>query len=69
LAPIFCRPRLTGYFFIIAGVAFVANLCQTAAFTAMGERLTRRLRSEAFRSLMRQDIAFFDEAGTCTHGC
>ena len=46
--------------FGVAIAAFIASGVQGGIFGIVGERLTRRLRSHAFRAMMRQDIPFFD---------
>ena len=41
---------------------FVMYLCmQTVCFTVSGENLTARLRSLAFKAMLRQEIAWFDQ--------
>lgn len=51
---------LMGMFFLIAGVAGVCQFLQPLVFGRAGERLTKRLRLEAFKSIVRQDMVFFD---------
>lgn len=47
--------------FVVLGLmAFVGNVCQHAVLGVSGEKLTRKLRKLAFRSLLRQDIGYFD---------
>lgn len=41
-------------------VQFVAFACQGIAFAYCSERLVRRVRSRAFRTMLRQDISYFD---------
>ncbi|CAG8541359.1 6798_t:CDS:10, partial [Scutellospora calospora] len=45
----------------LAVVSFLANFFQLGMFTLAGERLTKRLRELTFKSLINQDIAFFDD--------
>ncbi|CAN8075644.1 unnamed protein product [Agarophyton chilense] len=47
-------------FVLIGGLSFVGYFVQHAMLGISGERLTRKLRSKAFRSILRQDIGFFD---------
>ncbi|MFH4979050.1 hypothetical protein AB6A40_005759 [Gnathostoma spinigerum] len=47
-------------FLVLGGVQFITMLTQTILFGIAGERLTQRLRSNIFRTLMRMDAAFFD---------
>ncbi|KAI9224072.1 multidrug resistance protein 3 [Blastocladiella britannica] len=58
-------------FLALAGACFFINLVQHSMFGISGERLTRRVRAMAFRSLLRQNIGFFDEkkhgTGALTH--
>lgn len=47
--------------FVILGImSFVGNTGQHAVLGISGEKLTKRLRSEAFRALLRQEIGYFD---------
>ncbi|KNC82132.1 hypothetical protein SARC_05570 [Sphaeroforma arctica JP610] len=47
-------------FFSLGATALVSNTSMYWAFGYAKEKLTRRLRVQTFRSLMRQDIGFFD---------
>ncbi|KAG2216406.1 hypothetical protein INT45_013883 [Circinella minor] len=49
-------------FLIIAIAAFIGTTLQTAAFEVAGERYTRRLRSRMFKALLKQEVAFYDDA-------
>jgi ATP-binding cassette, subfamily B (MDR/TAP), member 1 len=42
-------------------VGLVARLGQGICFSSSSEKLTRRARDQSFRSILRQDIGFFDE--------
>jgi ABC-type multidrug transport system fused ATPase/permease subunit len=53
---------LAGYFVLVGGVAALAKAAEVYGSVRAGERLTRRLRRAAFASVLRQDMAFFDEA-------
>ncbi|KAJ3057974.1 ATP-binding cassette, sub-B (MDR TAP), member 4, partial [Quaeritorhiza haematococci] len=53
-------------FLVLAVAAFVSNLAQVTSFTMSGEKLTRRLRDMCFRSLLRQEIGFFDDPNHST---
>ena len=49
-----------GMFLLIAGVAAVGAFVQSWMFGVAGERLTKRLRQDAFAAILRQDMTFFD---------
>jgi ABC-type multidrug transport system fused ATPase/permease subunit len=50
------------YLFIALGFgAFVTHFLQSALFTYAGVKMTRRVREDCFRALLRQEIGFFDE--------
>eukprot|EP01138_Halocafeteria_seosinensis_P015627 gb/GECG01015948.1/.p1 GENE.gb/GECG01015948.1/~~gb/GECG01015948.1/.p1 ORF type:complete len:683 (+),score=79.61 gb/GECG01015948.1/:1-2049(+) len=51
---------LMGFFFLLAAVAFLANLSQFYLFQYAGEKLTSRLRADVFKSLLSQEAGFFD---------
>ncbi|KAL9612736.1 MAG: hypothetical protein Q9167_002675 [Letrouitia subvulpina] len=48
-------------FLMLAIVQFIAFCAQGIAFAFCSERLIRRARDQAFRTMLRQDIAFFDK--------
>lgn len=48
------------FFFALGVVSFVANVGQTSLFGFISERLIKRLRVMAFKSLMNQEMVFFD---------
>lgn len=48
-------------FVVIAVAAFIAFSTQTISFEIAGERYTERLRGDMFRSLMRQEVGYFDQ--------
>ncbi|CAG8595233.1 12948_t:CDS:2, partial [Acaulospora morrowiae] len=48
-------------FVIIAVVVLVGNVVQGISFGFSGENLIQRIRSMSFASMLRQDVAFFDE--------
>ncbi|CAG8474611.1 6198_t:CDS:2 [Racocetra persica] len=50
-------------FFIYAMVSFSLNLIQQVALGFASEKLTERVQSMSFASILRQDISFFDEEG------
>ena len=50
-----------GLFLLLAGVSSLSWLGAGAAFAHSTEKLSRRLRERCFRSILSQDIAFFDE--------
>lgn len=49
------------YFVAIGGGAFIGNFFQLFMLGVSGERLTRKLRRESFRVLLKQEMGFFDE--------
>ena len=54
--------HLWALMFLALGVAeFITMLGQAFLFGVAAERLTMRLRSKAFRNVMRMDIAYFDQ--------
>ncbi|KAL2814645.1 P-loop containing nucleoside triphosphate hydrolase protein [Aspergillus granulosus] len=53
-------------FFVVGIVQFITQSITGAAFAVCSERLIRRARSMAFRSMLRQDIAFFDREENST---
>ena len=48
-------------YFMLAWVQFISYAGQGLLFAYCSERLTRRVRDQAFRTMLRQDIAFFDQ--------
>ncbi|CAG8447136.1 15414_t:CDS:2 [Acaulospora colombiana] len=48
-------------FIVIAVTTFAGNFVQGLSFGFSGENLTERIRSKSFASILRQDVAFFDE--------
>ena len=48
------------YFYLIACISMVAETVQKGIFEMIGERLTKRLRGDLFRAILRKDIAWFD---------
>ncbi|CAJ0767505.1 3661_t:CDS:10 [Entrophospora sp. SA101] len=48
-------------FAVLALVAGLANFCQIALFSLSAEKLTKRLRIMTFTSLVKQEVAFFDD--------
>jgi ATP-binding cassette subfamily B (MDR/TAP) protein 1 len=50
-----------GLFLMVAGVAFLSWLGAGVAFAHSTEKLSHRLRDRCFRSIMSQDVAFFDK--------
>ncbi|KAK9472684.1 P-loop containing nucleoside triphosphate hydrolase protein [Dipodascopsis tothii] len=55
-----------GLFFMLAGVEGVAYVLMMGMFAFTAQRLVRRIRLESFRSMLRQDIAYFDKDGNST---
>lgn len=48
-------------FLMLAFVMLIAQISQGVAFAKCSERLVHRVRDRAFRSMLRQDVAFFDK--------
>ncbi|CAD5117246.1 DgyrCDS6041 [Dimorphilus gyrociliatus] len=53
--------KFSGLFVAIGAVAGLAMFLQSASFSKSGEILTLRLRRMAFKALMSQEIAYFDD--------
>ncbi|XP_076811699.1 ATP-dependent translocase ABCB1-like [Clavelina lepadiformis] len=49
-------------YFTLAVIAFVAIILKGSLLAKSGAKLTARLRASAFRALLRQDMAYFDDA-------
>eukprot|EP00173_Palmaria_palmata_P003984 Plantae.Rhodophyta-Palmaria_palmata.ctg4518.p1 GENE.Plantae.Rhodophyta-Palmaria_palmata.ctg4518~~Plantae.Rhodophyta-Palmaria_palmata.ctg4518.p1 ORF type:complete len:141 (-),score=24.87 Plantae.Rhodophyta-Palmaria_palmata.ctg4518:603-1025(-) len=48
--------------FVAIGVAsLIGNTLQIGMLGISGERLTRKIRTQTFRAVLKQDLAFFDE--------
>lgn len=47
-------------FLMLAFVQFIGFVCQGVAFAKCSERLIHRVRDRAFRTMLRQDVEFFD---------
>ncbi|GMI25951.1 hypothetical protein TeGR_g2851, partial [Tetraparma gracilis] len=48
-------------FYALAALQLISETIQKGAFELVGERLTRRLRSDMFRSILRQDVTWFED--------
>ncbi|GJC95044.1 hypothetical protein ColKHC_03870 [Colletotrichum higginsianum] len=48
-------------YLMLAGVQFIAFVVQGIVFAKCSERLIHRVRDQAFRTMLRQDVAFFDK--------
>lgn len=55
--------HLTLYFVYIAIGVFGATYLYTSAFIISGENVTKRIREEYLRAILRQNIAYFDKLG------
>jgi ATP-binding cassette subfamily B (MDR/TAP) protein 1 len=53
-------------FFVVGIAQFISLSINGSAFAICSERLIRRARSQAFRSILRQDISFFDREENST---
>jgi len=52
------------YSFIFYAIAFISMTTETiqkGVFEMVGERLTKRMRGDLFRSILRKDISWFDD--------
>ncbi|RPB05623.1 putative Leptomycin B resistance protein pmd1 [Choiromyces venosus 120613-1] len=56
----------SGMYLMLAFVQLIAYLSQGLAFAYCSERLVHRVRDRAFRTIMRQDISFFDREENST---
>ncbi|KAI5790235.1 P-loop containing nucleoside triphosphate hydrolase protein [Geopyxis carbonaria] len=56
----------SGMYLMLAVVLFVAHVTQGLAFAKCSEKLVHRVRDKAFRTMLRQDIAFFDREENST---
>jgi len=52
---------LAGAFGFLAVFMVFAQFCQTYLFEIIGERMTKRIRTDYFRALVRQNIGWFDQ--------
>jgi ABC-type multidrug transport system fused ATPase/permease subunit len=62
-------PRAYTYAYVFIGlaiVAFLSNFMQVGLFDYAGEKMTRRVREACFRSLLKQEIGFFDQEENST---
>ncbi|KAI8916340.1 P-loop containing nucleoside triphosphate hydrolase protein [Gorgonomyces haynaldii] len=48
------------YFVFLSIAAFISNFCQVGLFGYAGVKLTRRLRELVFRTILKQEMGFFD---------
>jgi len=60
-----------GWFFLLGGAVLAAKTAQISLFSAIGERLVRRLRRLSFEAALRQPVSLYDEPSysvgrTCT---
>eukprot|EP00731_Ephydatia_muelleri_P002337 Em0001g2337a len=55
-----------GLFIALAFVTAISNLSKVVCFTVAGERLTLRLRSETFRTMLKQEIGWHDDERNST---
>lgn len=53
-------------FVVIAVAMFFAQTLEGLMFSIAGERLTERVRKEAFKAYLRQDVHFFDDPANST---
>jgi len=49
------------FFYALAVASFLTEGIQKAVFEMIGERLSRRIRADLFRSMLKQDIPWFEE--------
>ena len=48
-------------FFALGGGVFIANFLQFMSFGVLAQKLTRKVRVMLLTSILRQDMAFFDD--------
>ena len=48
-------------FYGLAALSFITEAVQKSIFEMIGEKLTKRLRADLFRSILRQDISWFED--------
>lgn len=48
------------YFLLIGITSGIASFIQMHTFNIAGEKLTKRVRSEAFQSVLKQELGWFD---------
>jgi ABC-type multidrug transport system fused ATPase/permease subunit len=54
--------NLYAFLFVVLGIASLFSFfLQVASFEVAGERFTKRFRGQLFRSLLRQEVGFYDE--------
>lgn len=56
--------NLTYAFLVVAGIAFVASYVSVGGFMANAVRISNRIRVRYLKSVLRQDITFFDAQAT-----
>jgi ATP-binding cassette subfamily B (MDR/TAP) protein 1 len=56
----------SGMYLMLAFVQLIAYMIQGVAFAYCAERLVHRVRDQAFRTMLRQDIGFFDKEENTT---
>eukprot|EP00743_Colponemidia_sp_Colp-15_P010726 GILK01011850.1.p1 GENE.GILK01011850.1~~GILK01011850.1.p1 ORF type:complete len:1311 (+),score=265.06 GILK01011850.1:141-3935(+) len=54
------------YFVSLAVAAFCAEFFQISSFSFIGENLTKKLRKMSFKSMLRQNVSWFDEESNAT---
>lgn len=52
--------QLSLWFFLLAGLSFIGNVCMGVGFGVSGCRLTRRMRCLVFEKIMRYPMSWFD---------
>nr|UOU03322.1 ATP-binding cassette subfamily B1-like 3-1 [Brachionus rubens] len=52
--------KFMGILFGFGGLAVITNIIQSYAFALAGSRITQRIRTKMFKSMLRQEIAFHD---------
>jgi ABC-type multidrug transport system fused ATPase/permease subunit len=53
--------ELSIYWFVVIIVCFVGNMVLVWGFGTASERMSRRIRDDAFHSLVRQEVSYFDK--------
>lgn len=49
------------FFYALSVASFIVEFIQKFLFERVGERITRRLRSDLFRAMLKQDLSWFEE--------
>ena len=53
--------EFVGYIIMVGVISAIATICQNGLFALSGERMTMRLRQQSFATIVKQEIAYFDD--------